>query len=1069
MSEKQPSPVTREPASGPLIHTGTISQDHASVGKGIRLSTVRAGLSWETMDLPQGHYTLGSRSDSDIVIDAPGVAERHCAIIVGAQRTVIKAFTNRTWINDGAVTEGTLRAGDRLILGPIELRVSVFSPSSPPSRINRSAGWHSPSEPVVPLVSEEEFQELLGARSISEQASPATVVPETKRGHQDEALLQELRQEIDNTLQDVLCKEHAHREEFDRQRLQLSHRAQELSAQWEEMERIRAKLLKEEAALTSAADAAGRIEQQRLAILNQEELLADRHEELARRSQSLVATHRRLKVQKQALERKRTEQEQQAASSEQVASIRSLLARNEAQSRQLAQRHKELDQREESVLQQSAELAASRSQLQEQSRQLENERRQWQVKCKNRERFLDDFELSLTSRTEEIAEEELRQKASHHQLEQRTQELDRRLQEIQLQQQGVDQATRLLEQQQAQFAQDDVELAERKRQLEQGLAAIESEKRELQAARELLAQERAELDRRADELQRQQDELNLQAQSRQDEQQDFSAQRTELDTLRQELDAAREQLQIDQSELSADQQNLQRLRGELDAERQRDVYERQQLQQARSLLEQQQQELVSAREELERQGAELTFQQSQQLLPALSESHSSVDMEELQQARREMERTREEFEAAQAQLQSDRNNLLEERGSLERRQNQIESAREQLSLEQQQLQSLRSDIEQSRRELTSDQNELAESRRRLHADKEELDAQWDALRQQRDALPAQADPSELADSPGADRISPLEHSTNEEQTEETTGHTVSDSHDSEGDAALQLRQQLASLFGMKADAKEETPAASRPTESSLVQETPEPEIRFPSSIKLDDHAVTDRSKNLNDAASRSHSSSESGTGASSRQSSDSTSSEDDSIAAYMERLLARTRKSSPQNEPAVQQPVSPPPRPEASFRPVEQPVAEEEETSPTVVKKVRKMDEEQKKSIRNNLHSFREVANQSARTAVAKSHRIRKSNSLRYMVALNVIGWVLTFGLFIAERWLSFSLGYDALSLGGISFCLTLLCLYRYKEIRKLSMGNQSAESDKPVTRTGTLGQEAGETPEDKSSPLSFL
>lgn len=86
------------------------------------LEAIRTSFDLPSFPLAPGRYTVGSSPDCDVVLPVAGVAEQHCLIIVGASRTIVKALSPLTWINDGPVTEAVLSMTARLILGPVELR-----------------------------------------------------------------------------------------------------------------------------------------------------------------------------------------------------------------------------------------------------------------------------------------------------------------------------------------------------------------------------------------------------------------------------------------------------------------------------------------------------------------------------------------------------------------------------------------------------------------------------------------------------------------------------------------------------------------------------------------------------------------------------------------------------------------------------------------------------------------------------------------------------------------------------------------------------------------------------------
>ncbi len=86
------------------------------------LEPVRESSRLDSHPLAAGRYLIGSSPECDIVIAMGGVAAQHCLMIVGANKTIVKAISPLTWINDGPLTEAVLKHGERLILGPVELR-----------------------------------------------------------------------------------------------------------------------------------------------------------------------------------------------------------------------------------------------------------------------------------------------------------------------------------------------------------------------------------------------------------------------------------------------------------------------------------------------------------------------------------------------------------------------------------------------------------------------------------------------------------------------------------------------------------------------------------------------------------------------------------------------------------------------------------------------------------------------------------------------------------------------------------------------------------------------------------
>jgi hypothetical protein len=96
--------------------------------------------------LGPGKHLIGAGDDCDIHIEANGVQPHHAIVMVADHVILLKALDNRTWVNDGAVTEVALRTGDRLSIGPITFRLRFatkeelqqFSSLSPDKKMSRS-------------------------------------------------------------------------------------------------------------------------------------------------------------------------------------------------------------------------------------------------------------------------------------------------------------------------------------------------------------------------------------------------------------------------------------------------------------------------------------------------------------------------------------------------------------------------------------------------------------------------------------------------------------------------------------------------------------------------------------------------------------------------------------------------------------------------------------------------------------------------------------------------------------------------------------------------------------------
>src|SRR4051812_4740612 len=94
---------------------------------GLALEAVRKGIGVEPMWFAPGRHVVGTADDCTHVLIAGGVQPHHCEIQVEGGRASIRALDFRTWLNNGPVRQATLRAGDRLTIGPLEFQVSYRS------------------------------------------------------------------------------------------------------------------------------------------------------------------------------------------------------------------------------------------------------------------------------------------------------------------------------------------------------------------------------------------------------------------------------------------------------------------------------------------------------------------------------------------------------------------------------------------------------------------------------------------------------------------------------------------------------------------------------------------------------------------------------------------------------------------------------------------------------------------------------------------------------------------------------------------------------------------------------
>ena len=91
------------------------------------LETDASAANSATFRMPIGTVkTIGRSTGAEFMLDAPLVSRLHCQLsaTVEALEVTDLGSTNGTFVNDTRITSATLRAGDRLKVGRVELKVS---------------------------------------------------------------------------------------------------------------------------------------------------------------------------------------------------------------------------------------------------------------------------------------------------------------------------------------------------------------------------------------------------------------------------------------------------------------------------------------------------------------------------------------------------------------------------------------------------------------------------------------------------------------------------------------------------------------------------------------------------------------------------------------------------------------------------------------------------------------------------------------------------------------------------------------------------------------------------------
>src|SRR5437667_3019639 len=91
------------------------------------LETDSSAIDRATFRMPIGAVkTIGRSTGAEFMLDAPLVSRLHCQLSATDQAIQVKDLdsTNGTFVNGKRITAATVRAGDVLKLGRVELRIS---------------------------------------------------------------------------------------------------------------------------------------------------------------------------------------------------------------------------------------------------------------------------------------------------------------------------------------------------------------------------------------------------------------------------------------------------------------------------------------------------------------------------------------------------------------------------------------------------------------------------------------------------------------------------------------------------------------------------------------------------------------------------------------------------------------------------------------------------------------------------------------------------------------------------------------------------------------------------------
>lgn len=686
---------------------------------------------------------------------------------------------------------------------------------------------------------------------------------------------------------------------------------------------------------------------------------------------------------------------------------------SKAQQRELDERSRELDER-------THQLQQAQTLLQTERDELEAE----QCRLSGMIETIEASRMEIEDQRQAVAEavRQAREEREEWRLEREDQR--RQLQELQ---QRVDQRVE-------QIRETEAELAEREQSLVQRIANCDERTAELDARAESLRTDSIELDQRQAELERSAAEIH----QRQTALEEAAAQ---LEQTRDELAAERDRLMQDRGTLGQEVESLERDRAAHEAA----VRE---LSAREERLGQQEEELQQQAQQLADQEAAKDEERSAALLSDSEPAELLALREQINEERRQMADEAKRLQSVRRQLDQDRSNLEEDRRQVLAERQESDAARQSAETQQHKIEELRRELARERQQLQESLEQLADERRALAEEERLIDDTRNLAvpmetREADSAVEAVSAPLMAEADLAADESVP--------SAGDVTGDEVDDADDVtpaekplSGSGLVMPASYLEFLEELHAGAsrtEDAAPAAatavaevSPPVASAPVTAAP---VKEPLPESADEQVTTEEPNaeglrstlaamfgisqdQLNQAAERDDreqvrvpavvvqeeqaSPAHAAVMAPTSVPEAAETSADDSIAAYMQQLLARSNRSSGETaqpttwiaetpRPAAPEPVV---EPAGEAMPVAAPAAVAVETPPSPRKKPEPVDKEE---LRSHLKSMRQLANLSARSAVAQHHSRKLGMSFQVKLTLTILSALITVGLLTAELW----------------------------------------------------------------------
>ncbi len=441
--------------------------------KGLRLTPVYSSFEMEPLTLSTGRFTIGASPECDVQINMEGIAAKHCLLVVGSRRSIVQAYSPLTWINDGAVKEGTLRDGDRFIVGPIEFKVTtvdlVNQKSNEPKRADRSLWQHvnSVSAEDVPI-------------AVSAPVTAFTTFA-IEQKNERQAYVEDMLNDVQSMLDELFVEKRSTDAEFVTQQEKLARYEADVKQQHQEVEqRLQAlHTLREEVRTSNVALENIRV-QQLEAELASKQLLLDQQrlsvEEIQVEIQQQAAA---LEAERLSLGKERTELNQERRDFQQweksLIERENSIAETEKKAAVLIQQEQDVTDKLKSLTQLEEQVRAQQSQLEERFEEVSRS------------------EGGIEVRRQELTELEQQLKVRVHELDARTAEVESRCGLLEPQRVDVEARQKQLKVLQQDLDARETELVARAAQVAERMQRIGATSTELDIREDALQQQLLEL------------------------------------------------------------------------------------------------------------------------------------------------------------------------------------------------------------------------------------------------------------------------------------------------------------------------------------------------------------------------------------------------------------------------------------------------------------------------------------------------------------------------------------------------------------------------------------------------